>query len=273
MDAVVQMVMDFCLALRKSKKKLHHYCRILTTREDFDVIEALRDISNHRKCINAPDLVPENIRRCLEAVRLINIVTNRVVALKAEPVSGGNAQHVELLEQFWLNMKGERRRGRDFISSEWLELGFQGSDPSTDFRSMGALSLVQLVHFSKYRPEAAKLILNLFSKNTCYFPFAIIGVNITRFVLELIDELRIFRVLVENLGHVVAGDLSTYEIMPSEDAVCINFGLGVVHDFYCVIFEEFYLQWVIINPANVMQFADIFEIVKASIRRKYIALP
>jgi hypothetical protein len=271
-DAIVSMVMQFCIAIQRSKRKLLKYARIIENREDFNVIDALRDICNHRKFYSAPNFVPGNMRCCLEATRLINIVMNNVLQLKSRPFDNQNPDHLSLLNQFWQNMKPGRPRSDVLVSNEWLELGFQGSDPSTDFRSMGCLALIQLEHFSKHRNEAAILILGLFSNNSRYFPFAIIGVNITRFVLELIDEKRILRLLIENLGHVVAGDLHSYEIMPSDDSICINFGVSIIHDFYCIIFEEFYLQWVIVNPDNVIQFSDIFDVVKASIRKKYPSL-
>eukprot|EP01039_Chlorochromonas_danica_P000315 gene315-337_t len=272
LQSIISMILDFCRTLKRSKKKLARYKHLLRNREDFNVLDACRDFCLHRKSHHTSQDIPENIRRCLETIRLINTISRRILALKNEPIHIYNAEHIELLNQFWSNIFPNRPRSESLISAEWLELGFQGSDPTTDFRSMGVLALIQLVHFSKYRPEAARMILQLFSQTQCYYPFAIIGVNITRFLLDLIDELRIFRLLVENLGHVVAGDLTTYEIMPSDDEVCINFGMTVVHDFYCIIFEEFYLQWVITNPVNVMQFSDIFDMVKASIRRKYAAL-
>jgi hypothetical protein len=40
---------------------------------------------------------------------------------------------------------------------DWGIVGFQGKDPSTDFRGMGLLGLEQLLYFSKY--DAARDIL------------------------------------------------------------------------------------------------------------------
>lgn len=35
------------------------------------------------------------------------------------------------------------------VSEQWKLLGFQGTDPATDFRGMGLLGLEQLVYFSE----------------------------------------------------------------------------------------------------------------------------
>lgn len=90
----------------------------------------------------------------------------------------------EMLEQLWSNLKPNVRRSGGRITKEWGEIGFQGTvcadaygafdavvadplcamcclyeesgtDPMSDFRGMGILSLHQLIHFSsKYPVEA-----------------------------------------------------------------------------------------------------------------------
>jgi hypothetical protein len=44
---------------------------------------------------------------------------------------------------------GERQI-KDRISNEWQEIGFQGSDPATDFRGAGYLGLKQLLSICEH---------------------------------------------------------------------------------------------------------------------------
>jgi hypothetical protein len=39
-----------------------------------------------------------------------------------------------MLEQLWSNLKPDIRRTGGRITKEWSEIGFQGTDPMTDFR-------------------------------------------------------------------------------------------------------------------------------------------
>ena len=38
------------------------------------------------------------------------------------------------------------------VSEQWKDMGFQGTDPATDFRGMGLLGLEQLIYFAERYP-------------------------------------------------------------------------------------------------------------------------
>lgn len=268
---LVTMTVSFAAAL-VHRRRFHHFARLVQDpRQDFNAEEEWSEIF---RANDVSDIVADNVRRCLEAIRLTNKVIQVIFVMKTQIFDVDSSDHMQILNEFWSGMKNNRQRSnpKGFISADWIELGFQNADPTTDFRGMGVLGLVQLHYFSQHRPQRAKFILQNLSDPKKYYPFAIIGINITSFVIELIHELRMQKILLENLAHTVAADLTKYEILPSDDAVCVNFGVNVVHDFYCLIFEEFYLQWVIMNPDNIMSFNRIFDEVKRSIRKKYEAL-
>jgi hypothetical protein len=47
--------------------------------------------------------------------------------------------------QLWNALKTNQRLTNDeMVSKEWVDLGFQSKDPSTDFRGMGLLGLANL---------------------------------------------------------------------------------------------------------------------------------
>jgi hypothetical protein len=271
---VVAMTLNFASALAH-RKRFRKFSKLIRDHgSDFVVEEESQELFQVKKNTEHTDRVADNVRRCLEVLRLNNRVISTILSWKRESFDVFNPTHMELLNNFWQCMKPDKERSNStgFISVDWIELGFQNADPTTDFRGMGILGLMQLAYFSEHRTQRARFIHAALSSPKKYYPFAIIGINITSFVIEMILECRLQRALLENLSHTVAGDIKRYEIMPSEDPICVDFGVNVVHDTYCLIFEEFYLQWVIINPESIMSFGEIFDEVKKSIRKKFSGL-
>ncbi len=332
---ITTMIRSFIRTIITSNK-LPELKRIILTYDDFLVEKIFFNelcMTNSRIQKLKDEGVIMNIKRCLEAIRLINMVVRRIFELKSESFNIHQIEHIESLQQLWYFLKGAEvitastaasantRRGSSSepiaappivqrptvtatttssssssssshpqpvqtaqvttmvnVQGDWMELGFQGSDPSTDFRGMGILGLSQLLYFSQYKTLKAKLILSDFcdkpttgtnTSNGCYFPFAIIGINITRFLLEIIEEKRVHDILIEHLGHTVALNTQTYQILPSDDQVCIEFGMKIIHEVYCTIFEEFYAEYLHVRPQTIMLFNMIFDNVKGAIRKKY----
>ncbi|EYC03407.1 hypothetical protein Y032_0094g2740 [Ancylostoma ceylanicum] len=64
--------------------------------------------------------------------------------------------------------------------NHWQIVGFQGSDPATDFRGTGILSLIQLYSSVKSLPESKLATIVQLSRNEPNdFPLAVVGINIT----------------------------------------------------------------------------------------------
>lgn len=69
-----------------------------------------------------------------------------------------------LLDQLWRSLHHAPTDAEHCVAipvpdARWKELGFQGADPSTDFRGMGLLGLDQLVAFATHAPKSAHNIL------------------------------------------------------------------------------------------------------------------
>ncbi|KAH9615871.1 hypothetical protein KSS87_010285 [Heliosperma pusillum] len=86
------------------------------------------------------------------------------------------------------------------VSEQWKEMGWQGRDPSTDFRGAGFMSLENLLFFAKtfsVRSLSGALLSNtsfqrLVKKQcgkraTWEYPFAVAGVNITFMLIQMLD--------------------------------------------------------------------------------------
>lgn len=69
-----------------------------------------------------------------------NLIT-QVERTRMQTFSSENAEHERMLYGVWTGLKGEQDRLTDRITKRWTEIGFQGSNPPTDFRGMGMLAL------------------------------------------------------------------------------------------------------------------------------------
>ena len=93
------------------------------------------------------------------------------------PYDSNNEEHENMLMLFWKNVFPGRPLDNR-ITKMWGEIGFQGKDPATDFRGMGEFGLRQLLFFSEKHADVAQKIIG--EKRD--YPFAIAGINISRFV-------------------------------------------------------------------------------------------
>lgn len=94
------------------------------------------------------------------------------------------ASEKKLFDIWTLLMPGEALVTR--YSAQWSEIGFQGKDPSTDFRGMGLLALDNLYYLcEKYLDVARRIHKNSRQTTVSWFSFACVGINITAYCLRL----------------------------------------------------------------------------------------
>lgn len=60
---------------------------------------------------------------------------------RLQSFSSDNPEHERMLMSVWIGLKGENDRLAERVTKRWSEIGFQGANPSTDFRGMGMLAL------------------------------------------------------------------------------------------------------------------------------------
>ncbi|KAJ8276673.1 hypothetical protein COCON_G00084250 [Conger conger] len=173
-----------------------------------------------------------------------------VEKLRREPYDCENAEHEEMLLKLWKALRPETPlTGR--ISKQWCEIGFQGSDPKTDFRGMGLLGLHNLLYFAEHDKAAALQVLHdslqpkqskmskaewekkKFDKAIGY-SFAIVGINITDLAYALL----------------VSGALKThlYNVAPEMPSLA-NF-----QQTFCYLMQEFHKFWTEEDPSDIMEF-------------------
>ncbi|AQK45262.1 ELMO/CED-12 family protein [Zea mays] len=101
---------------------------------------------------------------------------------------GSNLEHQKALEALWRSsFPGTELLG--LVSDQWKEMGWQGKDPSTDFRGGGFISLENLLYFSRNYPKSFQELLRKQNGDRALweYPFAVAGVNITFMLIQMLD--------------------------------------------------------------------------------------
>lgn len=103
-----------------------------------------------------------------DALIKINAYQNlvrEVDSIRCEKFSHEDSSQLNLLLDLWIELKAETETRPESIKNrKWRELGFQGDDPSTDFRGMGMLALNCLKYIFKNYTIVLLKIYNFFLK-------------------------------------------------------------------------------------------------------------
>ena len=230
---------------------------------------------------------------CLQSISNINAVIEMAEQTKKRVFCWENESDFNLIGRYWTAMFPGVRRQHSKVSAEWGELGFQGSDPSTDFRGMGLLGLIQLEYFASTQSTRARNVLSESMHPRRYYPFSATGINITAFVMELLRDNRLHTALIGQLerqclesrsSQMAPNSLLLLATAPSSyDGACMYAdcqsadellvqACSVMHEVYCEVFVAFNDLWVARDPPNIMAFAGVFAEVKSSFRLKYPAV-
>eukprot|EP01103_Thecamoeba_quadrilineata_P017824 TRINITY_DN648_c0_g1_i1.p1 TRINITY_DN648_c0_g1~~TRINITY_DN648_c0_g1_i1.p1 ORF type:complete len:907 (-),score=175.99 TRINITY_DN648_c0_g1_i1:120-2840(-) len=101
-----------------------------------------------------------------------------------------NTSHERLLMELWDTIYPTTKLdGR--VSEQWKLLGFQGTDPATDFRGMGIIGLKHLVYFAqRYTTVFSQLSKKQASRQSQYYPFSTAGISISQMLFDLLNISR-----------------------------------------------------------------------------------
>ncbi|KAH7283504.1 hypothetical protein KP509_34G010200 [Ceratopteris richardii] len=166
----------------------------------------------------------------------------RILQRRVEiPFDGASSIHQEALRELWkVSFPGCELV--DLISEQWKDMGWQGKDPSTDFRGGGFISLENLLFFAKEYPRSYRKLLHKEDgcRATWEYPFAIAGINLSFMLIQILD-LRSETPKTRNARKFVK--------LLEED----NFAFDRL---YCVAFEMMDAQWLAMK-ASYMEFNTI----------------
>uniref|UniRef100_A0A3B3R0U4 ELMO/CED-12 domain containing 1 n=1 Tax=Paramormyrops kingsleyae TaxID=1676925 RepID=A0A3B3R0U4_9TELE len=222
-----------------------------------DSVEKTIDVIMALKKIN-PDTNPQlaiSLQASLYQIVGYRSLVVEVEKLRREPYDCENPDHEEMLLKLWRTLRPESPlSGR--ISKQWCDIGFQGSDPKTDFRGMGLLGLQTLLYFAEHDKASALQVLHdslqprhsqmskaewerKKSDKAIGYSFAIVGINITELAYSLL----------------VSGALKThlYNVAPEMP--------NLVHfqQTFCYLMQEFHRFWIEEDPCDIMEFNRVRE--------------
>ena len=191
-------------------------------------------------------LQDENLKLQVYVFQALSL--RRVLRAKEVPYDRNNSKHEEALLQLWtLIFPSNPLTAR--VSEQWKILGFQGTDPASDFRGMGLLGLNNLLYFAeKYTDTFRAIVKRNVDRGSRDYPAAVAGINITQLLFEMLNvnkpinfngpPLPIFRILFD---HPFAFE-----------------------EMYCTIFQVLDRTWDEMN-ASYMEFPKVIAAVKRQI--------
>lgn len=261
-----EMTIECATSIHRSKQ-LVVLGDIIFAPNTFSVEAYTKSILDLKKLPKENSLLSANLRNCLQHMNLVSLTLDRMVALKNESFADSNPKHLALLEDLWTNLRPNIQRKGGRMTSEWGEVGFQGKDPATDFRGMGMLGLTQLVYFAQHSKLSVGLLQQSQMDET-YFPFAATGINVTAFLLELLNETRFHALIYRELDRIVLdGNNSTDG--KSVDSKTIQEIMNVVHQLYNLLFLRLGRAWLNSDSQDLMAFPGVFKSFKSEVRGLY----
>lgn len=121
------------------------------------------------------------LKRIAETHRLVAEINTRTHT----KYDDNNKAHESKLMELWTSLMPDTSlEGR--ITRQWGQIGFQGSDPATDFRGMGMQGLDDLVYYAQVHPKSARRALQCSLHPVSWYPFAVVGINITQYAVQIL---------------------------------------------------------------------------------------
>lgn len=197
--------------------------------------------NGQKKKIYSPSLSP------LQEERLRNLQQRLEV-----PFDGSLAEHQDALRQLW-RLAYPRRELPSLKSELWKEMGWQGSDPSTDFRGGGFISLENLIFFANKYPDSFQNLLHKQEGKRAEweYPFAVAGINISFMLVEMLD-------LQSGKPSSLAG-IRFLELLAEDEMAFDN--------LYCIAFEMMDAQW-LAKRASYMEFNEVLKSTRTQLERE-----
>ncbi|XP_031104214.1 ELMO domain-containing protein A [Ipomoea triloba] len=170
----------------------------------------------------------------------------------AVPFDGSSVQHQDALKQLWL-LAYPNREFPSLKSELWKDMGWQGCDPSTDFRGGGYVSLENLIYFAKEYPKSFQNLLNKQNgeRSEWEYPFAVAGINISFMLVQMLD-------LQSGKPSTLAA-IHFLDLLSEDDRA--------FDDLFCIAFEMLDAQW-LAKRASYMEFNDVLKSTRTQLERE-----
>jgi len=170
------------------------------------------------------------------------------------PFDGSRIEHQDALRQLW-HLAYPTREIPPLKSELWKEMGWQGTDPSTDFRGGGLVSLENLIFFAKNYPKSFQMLLNKVQgqRSDWEYPFAVAGINISFMLIQMLD-------LQSSVPSSKSG-IRFLELLGRDE--------NAFDHLYCVAFRLLDAQW-LVKRASYMEFNEVMKSTRTQLERELV---
>jgi len=160
------------------------------------------------------------------------------------PYSDANEEHEAMLRKLWSTMNPKDELDNR-ISQKWKKMGFQGTNPATDFRGMGVTALEHLLYIAEKHHDVFRGILAEQDQRTDNdYPVCTAGINISQLLCDVMNV------------NAPVSSTGTGTIFP-----CLYDHLFPVEEIYCIAFELLDQTWDDMN-ASYMEFPKVIATVR-----------
>ncbi|XP_050370753.1 uncharacterized protein LOC126788782 isoform X1 [Argentina anserina] len=186
-------------------------------------------------------------RTPLQEVRLKNLQQRLQV-----PFDGSRVEHQDALKQLW-RLAYPDRELPPLKSELWKEMGWQGADPSTDFRGGGFISLENLIFFAEQYPELFHRLLHKQdgSRAEWEYPFAVAGINVSFVLAQMLD--------LQSAKPTSMAGIRFVQLLEEDEMAFDN--------LFCVTFQMMDAQW-LAKRASYMEFNDVMKSTRTQLERE-----
>ena len=171
------------------------------------------------------------------------LLINTVQQLRAIAFDNEQAEHNDLIQRLWKGFKGDGAIP-PIPDERWKELGFQGVDPASDFRSVGILGLQQLVYFAEFEKCKYRPIYQEAEYGPYWYSFAIVALNATNAVCTYLKNGQL--------------DIILYQTSPEGSMKDPAEKMDLLHKIFAELLVSFHRDWMDIKPANLFAFNEVF---------------
>ncbi|KAG2622798.1 ELMO domain-containing protein C-like [Panicum virgatum] len=168
------------------------------------------------------------------------------------PYDCSSVKHQDALKELW-RLAYPNRQLPPLKSDLWKEMGWQNSDPSTDFRAGGFMSLENLIYFARNYPDSFHRLLHKAEGKRAKweYPFAAGGVNISYMLVQMLD-LQSGKISTKAGVHFV-------QLLEDDEAAFDN--------LFCVAFQVLDAQW-LARRASYMQFNEVLKSTRVQLEKE-----
>lgn len=158
------------------------------------------------------------------------------------------------LRDLWKSLKPGKTL-ESLHTKSWQDIGFQGSDPSTDFRGSAILGLDALILFGhRYGKAAQDLVAEAVDGGPSWYPWALASINITWWCISLAKQHQLQYFLLSPTQDKLYEEIDVpIELLP----------FLILQTKLTFLFHSFWRR--LDPPPNVMQFESKFKVFKASV--------